>query len=151
MGLSLRPGGGRRRQVQLGELLDTGALLLGRATWQLFAGIWPARDDAFSSKMNDIPKLVASRSLEHVDAWQNSSLIKGDLVDEVVRRKADQDLVVAGSDGVVHTLMDTTSSMSIGCWYPARTRPGQPPVRRRGPDDLRLVSAEPAGVAVLSV
>ena len=44
---------------RLGEVLDTGALLLGRRTWQLFAGIWPGRDDPFSAKMNAMPKLVA--------------------------------------------------------------------------------------------
>ena len=49
----------------LGEVLDTGAMLLGRRTWELFAKIWPGRDDPFSAKMNAMPKLVVSRSLEH--------------------------------------------------------------------------------------
>ena len=140
-------------KFKLGELLDTGALLLGRATWQLFAGIWPARDDAFSSKMNDIPKLVASRSLQRVDAWQNSSLIKGDLVDEVVRRKADQDLVVAGSAGVVHTLMehDLVDEYRL-LMFPLVLGQGSRLFERgAAPIDLRLLSAEPAGAAVLSV
>src|SRR5262249_37286879 len=47
----------------LGEVLGTGALLLGRRTWEMFAKIWPGRDDPFSAKMNAMPKLVASRSL----------------------------------------------------------------------------------------
>ena len=47
----------------LGEVLDTGVMLLGRRTWQLFAKIWPGRDDEFSAKMNAMPKLVVSRSL----------------------------------------------------------------------------------------
>jgi hypothetical protein len=46
----------------LGEVLDTGAMLLGRRTWQLFARIWPGRDDPFSAKLNAMPKLVVSRS-----------------------------------------------------------------------------------------
>ena len=41
----------------LGEVLDTGALLLGRRTWEKFAGLWPTREDEFSAKMNAIPKL----------------------------------------------------------------------------------------------
>jgi dihydrofolate reductase len=49
---------------RLGEVLDTGALLLGRRTWELFTKIWPGRDDPFSAKMNAMPKLVASRTLE---------------------------------------------------------------------------------------
>ena len=94
-------------KFKLGELLDTGALLLGRATWQLFAGIWPARDDAFSSKMNDIPKLVASRSLQRVDGMAElQPCSRATSWTRWCRRKADQDLVVAGSAGVVHTLME---------------------------------------------
>jgi len=48
----------------LSEVLDTGALLLGRQTWQMFAKIWPGRDDPFSAKLNAMPKLVASHSLK---------------------------------------------------------------------------------------
>ena len=61
----------------LSEVLETGALLLGRRTWQMFAGIWPGRDDPFSAKMNAMPKLVMSRSLEHADGWQNSAVLRG--------------------------------------------------------------------------
>jgi len=89
----------------LSEVLDTGALLLGRRTWQMFAGIWPGRDDPFSAKMNAMPKLVMSRSLEHADGWQNSAVLRGDLVAEVEKRKAEQDIVVMGSASVARTLM----------------------------------------------
>jgi dihydrofolate reductase len=91
-------------KFQLGSLLDTGVLLLGRTTWELFAKIWPDRTDEFSTKMNAIPKLVASRSLATADAWQNSSVIAGDLAATVRRRKADQDVIVTGSISVVHAL-----------------------------------------------
>jgi dihydrofolate reductase len=64
----------------LSEVLDTGALLLGRRTWQMFAGIWPGRDDPFSAKMNAMPKLVMSRSLEHAGGVH--TLTAHDLVDE---------------------------------------------------------------------
>jgi dihydrofolate reductase len=87
----------------LGEVLDTGALLLGRRTWQLFAKIWPGRDDPFSAKMNAMPKLVVSRSLEHADGWQNSTVLQGDLVAEV--EKQEQDVMITGSASVVRTLM----------------------------------------------
>jgi dihydrofolate reductase len=89
----------------LGEVLDTGALLLGRRTWQLFAKIWPGRDDPFSAKMNAVPKLVVSRSLEHADGWQNSTVLRGDLVAEVGKRKQEQDVMITGSASVVRTLM----------------------------------------------
>jgi dihydrofolate reductase len=89
----------------LGEVLGTGALLLGHRTWQLFAGIWPGRDDPFSAKMNAIPKLVASRSLQQADRWQNSAVLQGDLAAKVKERKQSQDIIVMGSASVVRTLM----------------------------------------------
>ena len=89
----------------LGEVLDTGALLLGRRTWELFAKIWPSRDDPFSAKMNAMPKLVVSRSLENADGWQNSAMLLGDLVTEARKRKQDRDIVIMGSTSVVRALM----------------------------------------------
>src|SRR6266508_6863344 len=91
---------------RLGEELDTGALLLGRKTWEFFAQLWPSRSDEFAAKLNAMTKLVASRSLEQVDAWSNSTLVSGDLADEVSKRKKTQDVVVMGSASVVRTLMD---------------------------------------------
>ena len=88
----------------LGEVLDTGTMLLGRRTWELFAKIWPGRDDPFSAKMNAMPKLVVSRSLEHADGWQNSAVLQGDLITEVRERKQARDIVITGSASVVHTL-----------------------------------------------
>jgi dihydrofolate reductase len=88
----------------LGEVLDTGAMLLGRRTWELFAMIWAGRDDPFSAKMNAMPKLVVSRSLEHATEWQNSAVLHGDLITEVRKRKQARDIVITGSASVVHTL-----------------------------------------------
>ncbi len=45
-------------KFKLGSRLDTGALLFGRATWQLFAKLWPGRSDKFSTQMNTAPKWV---------------------------------------------------------------------------------------------
>lgn len=89
----------------LGEVLDTGALLLGRRTWEKFAGLWPTREDEFSAKMNAIPKLVASRTLDDVGAWSNSTLLDGDLLAEAAARKAESDIVVVGSATVAHALI----------------------------------------------
>jgi dihydrofolate reductase len=92
-------------KFKMGEMLDTGVLLLGRVTWQLFSQIWPSRVDEFSQKMNALPKLVASRSLDHVDGWNNSTLLRGDLVEEVSLRRQTQDVIITGSASVVDTLM----------------------------------------------
>ena len=89
----------------LGEVLDAGALLLGRRTWEMFAKIWPGRDDPFSARMNAMPKLVASRSLVEAAGWQNSTVLQDDLAAAVRERKQRQDIVVMGSASVAHTLM----------------------------------------------
>jgi dihydrofolate reductase len=140
-------------KFRLGEVLDTGALLLGRRTWQRFAGIWPTRDDEFSRKMNAIPKLVASTTLAEVGAWSNSTLLEGDLLDEAAARKADRNLVVAGSASVAHTLMeaglvDEYRLLVFPTVIGEGTRlfaPGS------AATDLRLVSAQEAGPAALLV
>ena len=92
-------------KFRLGPVLDTGVMLLGRTTWQLFAGLFPPRTDDFSRKLTAMEKLVASRSLDRVDAWAHSTLLDGDLAVEVQRRRATQDVVVTGSGSVVDALL----------------------------------------------
>jgi dihydrofolate reductase len=93
-------------KFKLGALFQSGALLLGRKTWELFAGMWPKRSDEFSRNMNAIPKFVASHTLKDVGAWSNSTVLSGDLVDEVRRRKDVGDLIVVGSDSIVRQLSE---------------------------------------------
>jgi dihydrofolate reductase len=130
----------------LGPLLDTGVLLLGRTTWELFAKLWPGRTDAFSTKMNAIEKLVASRSLASVDGWQNSSLLEGDLVTAVRSRRARQDVIVTGSIGVVRELADLVDEYRLMV-FPTVLGSG----RRlfTSPASLRLTSVEQKGAAAL--
>ncbi|MEV4312144.1 dihydrofolate reductase family protein [Actinocrispum sp. NPDC049592] len=131
----------------LGPILDTGLMLLGRTTWEMFARIWPSRTDEFSRKMNAIPKLVASRSLTDVSAWANSSLLQEELVDVVAKRKEHQDIVITGSASVVaglraHDLVDQYRLMI----FPIVLGEGRKLFER--PLDLRLASAEQVGQAV---
>src|SRR5690242_13612347 len=134
----------------LSEVLDTGALLLGRQTWELFAKIWPGRDDPFSAKMNAMPKLVVSRSLENADGWQNSAVLRGDLVTEARKRKQDRDIVIMGSTSVVRALMahDQVDEYRL-IVFPLVLGEGT----RLFPDgtapvSLTLVSAQTAGAAI---
>ena len=140
-------------KFRLGELLDTGALLLGRRTWEKFAGLWPTRDDEFSRKMNAIPKLVASRTLDDVSAWSNSTLLGGDLLEAARERKADRDLVVAGSASVAQALMEAGLVDEYRLLvFPTVVGEGArlfEPVRASA--ELSLVSAQAAGPAVLLV
>jgi dihydrofolate reductase len=136
-------------KFDLGEIFDTGVMVLGRRTWQLFASFWPGRDDPFSRRMNAIPKLVVTRSLEHADDWQNSSLLHGDLVTEVDKRKQDQDIVIAGSASIVHTLMahdlvDEYRLLVFPLVLGTGTRVFADGTQ---PADLSLVSAAPKGAA----
>ena len=99
------PGAVAGDKFNMGEVLDTGTMLLGRRTWQLFSKIWPDRDDEFSAKMNAMPKLVASRSLRQATEWHNSTVLQGDLVAAVRERKPAHDIIVTGSTSIVRTLM----------------------------------------------
>jgi len=83
------------------------ALLLGRKTYEIFAGYWPEApaDNPFARKMNEVPKYVASRTLDEVD-WKNARLIGDDLVTAVERIKADHsDVRVIGSSDFLQSLM----------------------------------------------
>jgi dihydrofolate reductase len=137
-------------KFKLGDLFDTGALLFGRQTWQQFSRIWPSRDDAFSTKMNTVPKLVASRTLLRVDEWQNSQLLQGDLVAEVLTRKATQDLIVVGSASVAKTLIahDLVDEFRLKI-FPLVIGTGTRLFDASTPVELELTSTEQSGAAAL--
>lgn len=90
-------------------LAATGGFLFGRATYQIFAAHWPAApaEDPLADTFNRLPKYVASRSLEEPLTWSNSTLLKGDVPEEVGKLKlqSGNDLRVIGSGELVQTLM----------------------------------------------
>ena len=96
-----------QEQYKLKETLDAEALLLGRVTYEGFAGAWPERSGEFADKMNDMPKYVASTTLKELD-WNNSTLLEGDVAGAVSELKQQDggDILVAGSRTLVHTLME---------------------------------------------
>src|SRR4051794_14022745 len=65
---------------QVGPLLESGVLLMGRRTWEAFSQRWPTRSGALADTMNRVPKVVVSRSAPALDAWSNSSRLEGPLV-----------------------------------------------------------------------
>jgi dihydrofolate reductase len=91
-------------------LNESGGMLLGRRTWEIFAAYWPTapeEDRAFADPMNAMPKYVASRTLREPLAWNNSKLISGDLAEGVraLKQEPGKDLLVIGSGNLVQTLI----------------------------------------------
>ncbi|WP_326565385.1 dihydrofolate reductase family protein [Amycolatopsis rhabdoformis] len=134
-------------KFDLGPLLDTGVMLFGRTTWELFTKIWSGRTDPFSAKLNAIPKLVASRTLTSATGWRNSTLISGDLVSSVQRAKASQDVIMTGSVSLAHELADLVDEYRLMV-FPTVAGSGRRLFSAQ-PMDLRLTSVEQKGAAAL--
>jgi dihydrofolate reductase len=140
-------------RFKLDELAAADAMLLGRRTYEGFAAAWPSIQDeqGFADKMNGMPKYVVSSTLEAAD-WNNSTILRGDLVEEVsrLRRQPGGDLLVAGSAQLVqaltdHGLVDEYRLMVFPVLLGAGKR-----LFADGPTrPLRLVRSEPAGETVI--
>jgi dihydrofolate reductase len=93
-----------------------GALLLGRKTYEMFAASWPNSSDP-AEPLNLLPKFVASRTLEKVE-WNNSSLLKGDVVQAVAALKAQDggELQVHGSGNLLQTLFQHDLVDTLRIW-----------------------------------
>jgi dihydrofolate reductase len=93
-------------KFKLDETAEADALLLGRVTYEGFAAAWPSRDGEFADKFNNMPKYVVSSTLEAPE-WNNSTVLKGDLVEEVqkLREAPGGDIVVHGSPQLVQALV----------------------------------------------
>jgi dihydrofolate reductase len=96
-----------RAKVLFDEALGTEALLLGRRSDEWFAAVWLSRTGEWADRLNSLPKYVVSSTLEE-PRWSNSTVLKGDVVNEVskLRQELDGDIVVYGSTQLVHTLME---------------------------------------------
>src|SRR5215211_6307769 len=94
-------------RFKLDETMGSAALLLGRVTYESFADAWPKRDGEFADKLNTMPKYVVSSTLKDPE-WNNTTVLRGDVVDEVTRLKQryDGDIVVHGSPRLAQTLIE---------------------------------------------
>ncbi len=96
--------------AMVGWFANAEAFLLGRKTYQIFSGHWPKitdPDDPIASKLNGLPKYVASTTLDSVD-WKNSSLLSGDVVAAIIelKERPGDELQVHGSGGLAQTLIE---------------------------------------------
>jgi dihydrofolate reductase len=81
--------GGPDFEAYVGQMLpSTGAILMGRRTYEGFAEYWPTSTDPDAAAMNGLPKVVFSRTLREV-AWQNARLATREAADEVRALKAE--------------------------------------------------------------
>ena len=101
-----------REQIELMDRTDT--LLLGRVTYEMFAGYWPdvteGEEKEFADKFNGLDRIVFSRSLERAPwgSWPEGTVVSSDPVEEVSRRKQEpgKDMMVSGSLSLAQALID---------------------------------------------
>jgi len=90
----------------LDDVRGAQALLLGRRSYEFFAARYPYRTGEMADRMNGLPKFVVSAGLSD-PGWNNSTVLDGDLVDEVSKLKnaMNGEIRVYASSQLVHTLM----------------------------------------------
>ena len=144
--------GGR---FKLEETEQADALLLGRRTYESFAGAWPERTGSFAEKINAMPKFVVSSTLTD-PGWTNVTVLAGgDVAGEVRELKArrDGEIQVPGSQRLVQALLEADLVDQINLMvFPVVLGTGRKvfddlPERR----DLRLKDANVVGEGVLVV
>src|SRR5215210_3388313 len=91
-------------------MADSDAMLLGRVTYQEFASYWPYQNSAeqpFTDYLNNTPKFVVSRTLQEPLEWNNSTLIKENVAEEIARLKEQpgKDIGIVGSGTLVQSLL----------------------------------------------
>jgi len=94
-------------KVEFEEALGAEALLLGRRSDEYFGTRWTGRSGEWADRLNSLPKYVVSSTLVDPE-WSNSTVLKGDVVNEVSKLKQELDgqIVVYASRQLVHTLME---------------------------------------------
>jgi dihydrofolate reductase len=94
-------------KVALDEALGAEALLLGRRSYEWLAARWPSRSGELADRLNSMPKYVVSSTLEDPQ-WNNSTVLSGDVVNEVskLKHELDGEIVVPASFQLVRTLIE---------------------------------------------
>ncbi|HEX4443312.1 MAG TPA: dihydrofolate reductase family protein [Galbitalea sp.] len=99
------------------ELNASDAVLMGRATYDGFAVVWPGRSDEYSDRMNSIEKYVASTTLEKAD-WSNSTILEGDLIDAVteLKQRPGKDIISYGFGSIARALLTNGLLDEVRFW-----------------------------------
>jgi len=115
------------------EMAATGAMLLGRKTYEVFAAAWPSRTGNFADRFNRLPKLVASRTLKTV-AWSPSKLLAEPIADSVaqVKNSVEGAIYIHGKSGTFTRTVETRVDRRISSSdLPRRPRRRTAAVRRK--------------------
>ena len=99
--------GPEQEKFKFQEVLNADTLLIGRVTYESFAGAWPTYQGEFADRMNGMPKVVVSSTLTD-PAWNNTTVLGGDVVAGVTELKQQDGgpIMVHGRKTLVHTLLD---------------------------------------------
>lgn len=94
-------------KIELDEALRAEALLLGRRSDEWFGTRWESRSGEWADRLRSLPKYVISSTLQQ-PAWSNSTVLRGDVVNEVskLKRELNGEIVVYASSQLVHMLME---------------------------------------------
>ncbi len=113
--------------IQTELLLSCGTVLMGRKTYESFAGVWEGQSgDPYTDQMNAMEKYVVSTSLRN-PTWNNTTVVAGDVAAHVERLKAQpgKDIVQYGFGGIAHTLLDHGLLDEVRLWvHPFFVRAG---------------------------
>ncbi|MGH9262548.1 MAG: dihydrofolate reductase family protein [Acidimicrobiales bacterium] len=143
--------------LALQQLRDSDALLMGRHTYDVYAGVWPGRDGDIADRINAMTKYVASTTLQSAD-WKNTTILNGDLIEAVTKLKQDpgQDILMHGYGPVAKSLVRHGLLDELVLWvHPVLAGIGTAGDLVLSEDltaQLRLLDARPltSGVVVLS-
>ena len=94
-------------RLALDDALGSDAMLMGRRTYEWFAGRWPSRTGPLADRLNGLPKYVVSSTLKD-PTWNNATVLTGDVLDEVaeLKERFSRDILVPASAGIVRTLLE---------------------------------------------
>jgi dihydrofolate reductase len=141
-------------QTKLAWVWDAGAHLMGRVTYEEMASYWPSSTADYAAPMNEIPKVVFSKSLERAE-WPQSRIARGDLVDEIgaLKRESGKDLIAHGGASFAQSL----ARLGLIDQYRLITHPvavakGEPLLKdRSAPVRLKLIESKTFTSAALHV
>ena len=138
--------GDELRQFSLEQGKEVGTLLFGRATYEGMASHWTTATGPIAAFMNDVPKVVFSRTLDAA-SWKNARLVRRDAADEVaeLKREEGKDLFVFGSAQLCDSLMrrGLFDELRI-CVAPVVLGTGVPLFKSGSPrQNLTLLQAQP--------